>query len=374
MTEQSNKADPKVPLSTAKTDKKTEPKDTKRPRQKSDSANSRWLKILLVSIVCVTMAASGFLGWTEWQKIIAADQMSTAAASFDRFYQPIKLRHQQSEKSQSQRIEQLYNELSNMQLRLNTQGQRLAELGTTTRSDWLLAEALYLIRLANQRLQTGRSTKNPLALMENVDVILNQIDDPMLLPVRRALASDIGDLRLTGEIDSVGLFLELNTLAENIDQLTALNLMAEAKNPAVGIEVIIEEPSTATEIVDDFIQQLSRLVRVTHRQQPIEPLLLDSEVRVIKQNLRLMLEQAQSAVMAEEPRVYSVSLDKAERWVTQHFHLDENAQVILQRLTSLKGREIVQQLPQINGSLAAIETFVALRQAQLSQTQRSGVK
>ena len=374
MTEQSNKADPKVPLSTAKADKKTEPKDTKRPRQKSDSANSRWLKILLVSIVCVTMAASGFLGWTEWQKIIAADQMSTAAASFDRFYQPIKLRHQQSEKSQSQRIEQLYNELSNMQLRLNTQGQRLAELGTTTSSDWLLAEALYLIRLANQRLQTGRSTKNPLALMENVDVILNQIDDPMLLPVRRALASDIGDLRLTGEIDSVGLFLELNTLADNIDQLTALNLMAEAKNPAVGIEVIIEEPSTATEIVDDFIQQLSRLVRVTHRQQPIEPLLLDSEVRVIKQNLRLMLEQAQSAVMAEEPAVYSVSLDKAERWVMQHFHLDENAQVILQRLTSLKGREIVQQLPQINGSLAAIETFVALRQAQLSQTQRSGVK
>ena len=374
MTEQSNKADPKVPLSTAKADKKTEPKDTKRPRQKSDSANSRWLKILLVSIVCVTMAASGFLGWTEWQKIIAADQMSTAAASFDRFYQPIELRHQQSEKSQSQRIEQLYNELSNMQLRLNTQGQRLAELGTTTRSDWLLAEALYLIRLANQRLQTGRSTKNPLALMENVDVILNQIGDPMLLPVRRALASDIGDLRLTGEIDSVGLFLELNTLADNIDQLTALNLMAEAKNPAVGIEVIIEEPSTATEIVDDFIQQLSRLVRVTHRQQPIEPLLLDSEVRVIKQNLRLMLEQAQSAVMAEEPAVYSVSLDKAERWVMQHFHLDDNAQVILQRLTSLKGREIVQQLPQINGSLAAIETFVALRQAQLSQTQRSGVK
>ena len=374
MTEQSNKADSKVPLSTAKTDKKTELKDTKRPRQKSDSANSRWLKILLVSIVCVTMAASGFLGWTEWQKIIAADQMSTAAASFDRFYQPIKLRHQQSEKSQSQRVEQLYNELSNMQLRLNTQGQRLAELGTTTRSDWLLAEALYLIRLANQRLQTGRSTKNPLALMENVDVILNQIDDPMLLPVRRALASDIGDLRLTGEIDSVGLFLELNTLADNIDQLTALNLMAEAKNPAVGIELIIEEPSTATEIVDDFIQQLSRLVRVTHRQQPIEPLLLDSEVRVIKQNLRLMLEQAQSAVMAEEPAVYSVSLDKAERWVMQHFHLDDNAQVILQRLTSLKGREIVQQLPQINGSLAAIETFVALRQAQMSQTQRSGVK
>jgi uroporphyrin-3 C-methyltransferase len=373
VTEKRSKAEPEAPVTAAKSDNKTAENPSQSPLKKSGGGKSRWIKVLVTLIIVTAVTTLGLLGWTQWQKLVAADRVSKAAASFERFYQPIEQLYRQSEKRQSQRIEQLYNELSNMQLRLNAQGQRLAELGAITRSDWLLAEALYLIRLANQRLQTERSTKNPLALMENVDAILRQIEDPMLLPVRRALASDIGDLRLTGEIDSVGLFLELTTLADNIDQLTALNMVGESKVTET-IELTIEEPSTTKEIVADVVQQLSQLVRVTHRQQPIEPLLLNSEVRVIKQNLRLMLEQAQSAVMAEEPEVYRVSLDKAERWVTQHFQLDDDAQVILQRLTSLKGRDIVQQLPQIGGSLAAIETFVALRQAQLSQAQRSGAQ
>ena len=373
MIEKRSKAEPEAPVTAAEGDNKTAENPGQSPLKKSGGGKSRWIKILVALIIVTAVTASGFLGWNQWQKLVAADRVSQAAASFERFYLPIEQLYQQSEKRQSQRIEQLYNELSNMQLRLNAQGQRLAELGATTRSDWLLAEALYLIRLANQRLQTERSTKNPLALMENVDAILRQIEDPMLLPVRRTLASDIGELRLTGEIDSVGLFLELTTLADNIDQLTALNMVRES-TVTQTIELTIEEPSTTKEIVADVVQQLSQLVRVTHRQQPIEPLLLNSEVRVIKQNLRLMLEQAQSAVMAEEPEVYRVSLDKAERWVTQYFQLDDDAQVILQRLTSLKGRDVVQQLPQINGSLAAIETFVALRQAQLSQTQRSGAQ
>ena len=373
MTEKRSKAEPEAPVTAAKGDNKTAERASQSQLKTSSRGKSLWTKVLVILISVTAVTAAGLLGWTEWQKLVSADRVSLAAASFERFYQPIGKRYQQSEKRQSQRIEQLYNDLSNMQLRLNAQGQRLAELGATTRSDWLLAEALYLIRLANQRLQTERSTKNPLALMENVDVILRQIEDPMLLPVRRALALDIGDLRLTGEIDSVGLFLELNTLADNIDQLTALNMIAEFKVPEV-IELTIEELSTAKEIVADIVQQLSQLVRVTRRQQPIEPLLLNSEVRVIKQNLRLMLEQAQSAVMAEEPEVYNVSLDKAERWVTQHFQLDDYTQGILRRLASLKGREVVQHLPQINGSLAAIETFVALRQAQLSQAQGSGAQ
>ena len=373
MTEKRSKAEPEAPVTAAKDDSKTAGKASQSPLKKSGGGKSRWIKVLVTLIIVTAVTASGFLGWIHWQNLVVADRASKAVASFERFYQPIGKRYQQSEKRQSQRIEQLYNDLSNMQLRLNAQGQRLAELGATTRSDWLLAEALYLTRLANQRLQTERSTKNPLALMKNVDAILRQIEDPMLLPVRRAVTSDIGDLRLTGEIDSVGLFLELNTLAHNIDQLTALNRAGESKVTET-IALTIEQPSTTKTIVADLVHQLSQLVRVTRRQQPIEPLLLNSEVRVIKQNLRLMLEQAQSAVMTEEPEVYIISLDKAERWVTQHFQSDDDAQVILQRLTSLKGREVVQQLPQINDSLAAIEAFMALRQAQLPQTQGSGAK
>ena len=69
-------------------------------------------------------------------------------------------------------IEKLEKKIDDLQLRVNTQGRRMAEFGSSTRSDWLLAEAVYLSRLANQRLQTERGVKNPLALLESVDHIL----------------------------------------------------------------------------------------------------------------------------------------------------------------------------------------------------------
>jgi hypothetical protein len=39
-----------------------------------------------------------------------------------------------------------------------------------------------------------------------------------------------------------------------------------------------------------------------------------------------------------------------------------------QRLSSLRDVQIVQQLPDINGSLMAIDAFVGLRKSQLSET------
>ena len=80
-------------------------------------------------------------------------------------------------------------------------------MGSTTRSDWLLAEAEYLARLARQRLQTERSVKSPLALLESVDAILSQIDDPNLLVARNAVAEDITKLRLVADIDREGCIL-----------------------------------------------------------------------------------------------------------------------------------------------------------------------
>ena len=79
-----------------------------------------------------------------------------------------------------------------------------------------------------------------------------------------------------------------------------------------------------------------------------------------------MLEQAQSAVMREEQAIYSKSLGKAQRWLAQYFQLNPNAEVLRQRLARLSEQEIIQQLPDINGSLQAIETLIILRNSRLT--------
>ena len=347
-------------------DKKASEKKPNPAPKAPNSSGSLWLKLLLTLIVVAGLVVAGWFGWTQWhQRVTATENFSARLDSLDRSYVTIAQQSQKAEKRQSKDIEKVQRGLSNIQLRLNNQGKRLAELGSTTRSDWLLAETAYLARLANQRLQTERSTKNPLALLENVDIILKQLDDPELLPLRGAVAIDVTALRMAGEVDAAGLYLELNALAESIDQLVILKPTAEAAVVTNQPQAALEQPKLQG-LITGFVDGVSQLIRVTQRDQPIEPLLQANEEAIVRHNLRLMLEQAQSAVMREEQAIYSKSLGKAQRWLAQYFQLNPNAEVLQQRLGSLSEQEIIQQLPDINGSLQAIETLITLRNSRLT--------
>ena len=375
MTEDSNKVDPKESAAAAKVDNKAAVKKTKSAAKKTDIGKPLWPKLLLALTLIIAVTATGWLGWTEWQQRLAdAEEFNARLVSLDTSYRAIEQQSQLAEKRSSQRSDQMLQVLTNIQLRLNNQGKRLVELGSTTRSDWLLAEASYLARLANQRLQTERSTKSPLALLQNVDVILKQLDDPELLPVRRAVAADITALQLAGEVDSAGLYLELSALAEAVVKLSVLKPMTETMPEPKQTENAIDEQPKLRSMVTGFITSVSQLIRVSQRSQPIEPLLQVHEEAIVRQNLRLMLEQAQSAVMREEQAIYSQSLEKAQRWLAQYFQLNPSATVIQQRLANLSDIEVVQQLPNISDSLQAIETLIALRSSRLTTAEDTVIR
>lgn len=368
MTEDSKPASNKAP-------QKSEP-DTKSSVAPQGPATVRILavlKIILAMGIIVLLLAAGWLGWMQWQKwAVEADSSERELANLrdavDTMQQQLRLDQEQ----QSQRSLQLQQLITDLQLRSNTQGRRLAELGSTTRSDWLLAEAIYLTRLANQRLQTERRTKNSLALLGNADLILQELDDPDLTPARSALAADITALRLVGEVDVEGVFLELSSLVDSIDRLSVLNMPAEPQTALQETTESGEESSVVESVVATFGQKVARLIRVRQRNQPIEPILQPREEAVVRQNIRLMLEQAQSALLREQQVIYRQSIAKAQSWLAQYFQLNPSAQVLSERLAELSEVQVVQQLPNINTSLQAIETAVALRQSRLVDEAEAG--
>lgn len=326
----------------------------------------RTLKIILALGLIVALLAASWMGWTLWQTwALEADksdrQLSGMQDAIDSIQQQARL-DQERQLLESQQLQQA---VTDLQLRSNTQGRRLAELGSTTRSDWLLAEAVYLTRLANQRLQTERSTANSLALLSNVDLILQELDDPDLTPARSALAKDITALRLAGEVDVEGIYLELSSLIYSIDQLSILSLPAQ---PQVGEQSSAQNAEASLSpqsVLAGFSQKVAQLIRVRQRSQPIEPMLQPEEATLVRHNIRLMLEQAQSALLREQQVIYSQSISKAQSWLAQHFQLNPSAQVLSGRLSELAKAQVVQQLPEINTSLEAIETAVVMRQSRL---------
>src|SRR5690606_21247593 len=104
--------------------------------------------------------------------------------------------------------------------RIEAQHKRLQGLSSTSREDWLLAEAEYLLRLANQRVLIEHSPSSADGLLTQADEILKNLDDPDLFSLRQAIAKDLASLRLIKEVDHEGLYFSIKALTEQIELLS----------------------------------------------------------------------------------------------------------------------------------------------------------
>ena len=371
MTEKAKpKAKPKQPSTDEKVTKK---KTVAKPKSATKSASSfgflKALTRMLIIVFIVGASSASWLFWQEWQlQTQAVDSNRSTIASLQSSVKVAKNQSQAAieQQQQQKKIAAVFNnQLQNIELRVNAQGKRLVELGSTTRSDWLLAEAEYLARLARQRLQTERSVKSPLALLESVDLILTQIDDPNLLAARTAVAEDITKLRLANDIDREGMYLELQALAANIEALD----LVELAEP----EIIEQKPVVTNHrqmsVLDEFLSDLSGLIRVRQRQQPIEPMLHQEEERIVRRNMQMIFEQAQIALLREEQKIYQATLQKAQNYLLRFFQSNPASEAVSQRLAVLLDTGIIQQLPDIYRSLDAIQSLLIMREQRLLESE-----
>ena len=371
MTEKAKpKAKPKQPSTDEKVAKK---KTVAKPNSATKSASSfgflKALTRMLIIVFIVGASSAGWLFWQEWQ--VHTEVVDNNQSTIASLQSSVKVAKNQSQgaieqQQQQKKIAAVYNnKLQNIELRVNAQGKRLVELGSTTRSDWLLAEAEYLARLARQRLQTERSVKSPLALLESVDLILTQIDDPNLLAARTAVAEDITKLRLANDIDREGMYLELQALAANIEALD----LVELAEP----EIIEQKPVVTNHrqmsVLGEFLSDLSGLIRVRQREQPIEPMLHQEEERIVRRNMQMIFEQAQIALLREEQKIYQATLQKAQNYLLRFFQSNPASEAVSQRLAVLLDTGIIQQLPDIYRSLDAIQSLLIMREQRLLESE-----
>ena len=356
---------------TSKAEIKKNQSITKKPR----TSAYFWLLLGLPALFVVIVVS--WFGWQQWQIMLTdLERIEYLNVELDAH---LKQANSQSIITSNRELEHLENrkELSqqviNLQLQVNAQGARITELGSTTRTDWYLSEAAYLARLASQRLQTERGTKNPLALLQKVDSILVEIDEGGMLAVRAAIAADITALRLAGEIDIEGIVLELNALAVQIDELPMIQLLVNSSasnqdSDDNGLANLVVDESLSqrwSALIDEFTQSLGQLVQVKQRLQPIERVLSASEESVVRNNVRLLLQQAANAALREQQSIYDLSLKRAQQWLTQYFQMNSSVEVVKDRLIKLSVEQVVQELPFIDGSVNALEAFMIVRQSNL---------
>ncbi len=255
--------------------------------------------------------------------------------------------------AQAQSTQSLAEQLARVQAVLAKQGEELARYNANDRQSWLLAELEYLLRMANQRLIMASDTAAAEALLNSADNILRELDDISLHPVRAAVAADLAAVRAVPTVDVEGIYVRLSALQDQAAKLRIFRLPERAQTPlreAQGDwQARLEQGYRAA------LDKLSSYIIIRRRDVPMQTLMDPQWEGLVRQNLRMLLEQAQVALLSGNARLYRASLERADHWVAEFFDSDTAAaQAMASELRQLERQTVAVPMPDISASLKAL--------------------
>ena len=223
------------------------------------------------------------------------------------------------------------------------------------RRAWLGQEAVFLTRLAGQRLLVARDVDAALALLEQADTLLRDTGEPKFEGVRLAIARDRAALAAVPRVDQVGLYATLSGL---IDQVDKLQLELEA--PAAASEAALPPDAgwwtQATSGWRAALAKLSDHLIVRRRSDEIAQLMTPEWAALARQNIRMLIEQAQIAMLSANQPLFERSLQRASGFVALFAEQDaERVTSIVQTLDALGGETIAPVLPALTETRSLLE-------------------
>ena len=336
-----------------------------------------WLSALLFVLVFIALGGSGYAHWWQYQQQRQQSQQSLQLT--DSLQQQLAQQSAQLQRGDEatanlqQQLTALQNTTAALRQQQNTEqntltqqlealNQRLLQLSSTNSENWELAEALYLTRLANQRLVMEQNRETALALMEGADDILARQQDPELFPIREILAQDIAALKVVEAVDREGLFLQLSALSEQVQNLPltrSLNFVVDEPNGVSADESI--DQSLWRKIagsVQNAFGKLDNYVRKVELEGSPKPILAPEEQQSIRLALNLYLESAQIALLRSQPLVFSNALAQAQQQLINYYPETSQRQELILALQSLQSESVKPALPDISRSYLRLHDFI----------------
>lgn len=251
------------------------------------------------------------------------------------------------------------------------QGSRLIQMGINPKDEWILAEALYLSRLATQRLLIERSSESAIALLLEADKLLLKFDDANLAHVRNALSKEIASLRTLNKIDAQGIIFELNAISEEVNKLSILNLLSTQKDTSKTdnkeeVENLENKKQLSLgKFFRNFGEQLEDAIKVRRFDSDIQPLITEHDLSVVRNNIDLHFQQAIYSVMREEKDLFELSLKNIVADLKNYFHMNPKSSNLIQRIQQISLLSIEQKLPKIGYSSELLNSYISARNEEL---------
>lgn len=311
-----------------------------------------WLAYTL-AIIAVLIAAY------VWK--IAADD-STALRSEHEKLELLENRFAEAQRQQ----QRLNDDLTLRGRQLDVLNAQLAKWDDTLNADqrraWLLSESDHYLRLAQQHLLLTRDVVGARTLLDVADRLLAAHGDNKLLPLRQAIAKDRLALSAALNVDVAGIYLRMAALGEHVGSLQLPVVASErAKREEVVAPPLATHEESSSGLIDAGWQKIRDLVTVRKYEEPLKPLLPESDRALVREAVRLDLAQAQLALLRGEPAIYKASLTTAKGRLARYFPLLPKGEYnnLQQELNTLAAVDIRPALPDLARSIAALDALSA---------------
>ena len=219
------------------------------------------------------------------------------------------------------------------------------------RDQWTLAEIEQVLLTAAQQLQLAGNVKAAIIALEGADTRLQRLNKPQFTALRRAIASDLANLRAVPSLDEVGASARIEALVAHYASWPLASAQASEAVPA-------PRSMQASNFGQEVWSELKHLVQIRRVDSNEAVLLPPDQAYFLRENLRLRLLSARLALLSQDQAAFRADLSAVSRILERYFNTRDagvaDAIKEVKRLTSL---QIATKLPGIDASLAALDAY-----------------
>lgn len=251
--------------------------------------------------------------------------------------------------------------LTNVQREFRTEIKKIQRQLGKTRGDWLIADAEYLLSVANARLHLIGDLNTTREALKAADHRLRESGDAAAFKVREQIAQELNALEKVQAPDIVGIYATVKLLEDSVDKLSILL-------PYVGkkmTETAHHHPKSAAQhehdLLDTALLEMQGLITIRHTEMPVKAILTEEQAQFIRQQLLVKLEMVKISLVKQNDTLYKASLADAKQWMQQNFTQNADADDFVKGLDKLKAVAIRSQFPDISRSLKMLREITKLR-------------
>ncbi len=315
-----------------------------------------WSALILASVSTVI----GLFAWAQlkYQLGLAEQARLTMSARIDELDPtPAIERFTKVLNSETMNLRKRIDSQQQQQTSLRTAVVRAHGLASRTQRGWVIAEAHYLVELAQHKLRLMRDLDGAIVALEAAEQRLRTLSDPSFKPIYRALTADIEALKTFPRPNLAAISLKLDQIINQhwlklIDK-PDLQQSQSSSTLTPASKTNKDQPPGQEGLLIKLLKEINKHLIIRRHDQPLQPL-PDERIQLYHhQLLRLMLEAIRLAILTENDAEYHRQLQSTIDWINTHYSTI-NAKPLIGELESLTTIQIRPKLPNVSRSLAAL--------------------